>query len=133
MKITGWTKRGDPRYMEFPWQWDKLKELNLDYDLAVKLVVSELREKNYKFCGFYHQDGQYGAPIIDGKYWMGFTFRTWGALIEAAYQENLGDSMAYVLWAWDAPEEERYPRPEDYQDQSVVYREQHGGGKGQLE
>lgn len=102
MKITGWTWCGDPEYVD-------IDDSGIQYDSEElrNLIVSELRNRGYKFTGFYHQGGEYGTPIIDDKYTALYSFRSWGGIIEDAYPLHPGDNMAYCYWAWTEPDGEK--------------------------
>lgn len=108
MKITGWTWYDNPEYEEmFPLEkrrecdcWDEIKNVE-------KLIANELRKCGYKFTGSYHQDGDYGAPIIDDKWVYQCSCRTWGHIMVMAYPEEIdnSDGYGYTLWAWIPPSE----------------------------
>lgn len=96
MKVTGWTYWEDDRYEEIP---------NDVFDLVWGIVGSELRAHGYQFTGSYHQNGDFGTPIIDDKWKFTLSQRSWGELIADAYPEICdGDGMDYILWAWMPPE-----------------------------
>lgn len=96
MKVTGWTYWEDERYGDLP---------NDEFDMAWSVVGSTLCGCHYKFTGTYHQNGDYGVPIIDDKWKFTVSQRTWGQLMAEAYPDICdGDGMDYVLWAWMAPE-----------------------------
>lgn len=118
MKVTGWTWSENPDYpvidrrniddANFPYSWDEMWDL----------IARELRKKGYRFTGSYHQEGDYGAPVIDGKYQLLYSCREWGDIMEEAYQEHPGDYFAYCKWAWIEPEGEKMcvPDPADYEE-----------------
>lgn len=97
MKVTGWTDWSDETYEELP---DHL------YEEAYGVVAAELSLRGYKFTGCYHQNGDYGVPIIDDKWKFTASQRTWGGIMVDAYPCEIDDSdnMGYVVWAWVAPE-----------------------------
>lgn len=76
-------------------------------DLFDALVAHRCFVKNIKFSGAYHQNGEYGAPLMKTDYgvfrWT-CSFRYWGEVMERA---KAGTN--YMEWAWDAPEEEITP------------------------
>ena len=74
MKITGWTYIGDQRYQEINGTWN-VDDSPYDRDIIRTLIINELRKQGYKFSGFYHQDGDYGTPIIDGEYTVLYSFK----------------------------------------------------------
>ena len=118
MKITGWTYIGDQRYQEINGTWN-IADSPYDRDVIRPLIINELRKRGYKFSGFYHQGGDYGAPIIDGKYTVLYSYRSWGGIMAEAYNIPDEDGMAYCDWAWNAPEKEITPRPDDYRGEQV--------------
>ena len=107
MKITDWTWYGNPKYKELDGTWIMPgQQGQAEYDMAAvrELIVREIKEKGYKFTGSYHQNGDFGCPVLDGKYIVLFSCREWGQIIEDAYKENPGNKMAYCLWAWVPPD-----------------------------
>lgn len=99
MKVTGWTNWDDQNYDEFYGTVAAENEV-------MQAVVDEIRKHGYKFTGEYHQYGDYGAPIIDGKWKYTLGQRRWGHVMVRAYPEEINDSdgYGYVQWAWSAPE-----------------------------
>lgn len=114
MRVTGWTRVGNPDYTEINGTW-AIGDCPYDREELRPLIVKELRDRGYKFSGFYHQDGDYGAPIIDDKYTVLYSYRGWGDIIAEAYQLDDSDGMAYCVWAWNNPEEQVTPDPSDYE------------------
>lgn len=107
MKVTGWTDWEDPRYMSSD-------ESGLDlFGLLRDVVIEEISERGYKFTGEYHQNGDFGVPIIDNKWRFEVTQRSWGGIMKAAYPDEVSD---YIEWAWTPPDGEEMiiPRVEDY-------------------
>ena len=115
MKITGWTWYENPDFEEmFPFESDhKPEEINE----VQKMIAAELRNKGYKFTGSYHQDGDYGAPIIDGTKIYMCSCRTWGSIMALAYPDEIdnSDGYGYVKWAWLPPEQSIVPKLSDYE------------------
>lgn len=103
MKVTGWTYWEDDRYEEIP--IDK-------YDEARRIVAREMRERGYKFTGNYHQNGDFGVPVIDEKWLLTMTQRSWGHMMVEAYPDKIDDTdgYGYCKWAWVAPEEMVIPK-----------------------
>ena len=115
MKITGWTwyDNTDFEEMFLP---------GSDYTMAEveevqAMIASELRSKGYKFTGSYHQDGDFGAPIIDGTKIYMCSCRMWGHIMALAYPEEIdnSDGHGYVKWAWTPPEQMVIPGELDYE------------------
>lgn len=110
MKVTGWTWWDNPEYKEmFPigdavHSWD-------DVNMVEMLVAEELRKHGYKFTGSYHQEGNYGVPIIDDTWLYQCSCRTWGNIMVMAYPEEIdnSDGYGYTLWAWLPPESQIVP------------------------
>lgn len=103
MKIIGWTDWDNPKYKEL-----KPKSMK-EYNETCEIIIKELREKGYKFTGSYHQQGDYGAPVIklenNEEYLFKATQREWGAIMAQVYTEhNKGDGYDYYVWAWLMPE-----------------------------
>ena len=117
MKVTGWTWYENPDYKDmspiggpFPFEnrWDDVKDL----------IIKEIREHGYKFTGDYHQNGDFGAPIIDNEWIYMVSQRSWGHMMVRAYPDKIdnSDGYGYCDWAWTAPEEMILPKPEDYDE-----------------
>jgi len=75
------------------------------WDCVKKFLI----DKKIKYTGSWHQNWEYGVPIIEynGKlYAFAVTMRRWGLIIaEAFYPENK-DPMAYLDWAFGIPKSE---------------------------
>lgn len=117
MKVTGWTWYENPDYADmnpiggpFPFEhcMEEVKEV----------IATELRNKGYKFTGDYHQNGDFGAPIIDNKWIFMTSQRSWGHMMVRAYPDEIynDDGLGYCKWAWSAPEDMVLPKPEDYHE-----------------
>ena len=66
-----------------------------------------IKEKNIKFNGSWHQNWDYGVPIIeyDGKlYAFAISMRRWGLIISEAFYPENKDSGAYLDWAFSNPD-----------------------------
>lgn len=105
MKITGWTWWDNPEYKEmFPiGERPSLDEINK----VERLIADELCAHGYKFTGSYHQEGDFGVPIIDDTWLYQCSCRTWGHIMAMAYPDEIdnSDGYGYTLWAWLPPEE----------------------------
>lgn len=114
MRVTGWTDYDNPEYEE----WDGFPSHRTvqEYEEAKRVIADELRSKGYKFSGYYHQDGDYGAPLLDGKR-FGVTQRSWGGIMAMAYPDQIDntDGFGYLKWAWQPPESQVVPKKEDYE------------------
>lgn len=109
MKVTGWTEWDDPRYVSSD-------EAGFVYfGLMRDAIIEEIAKRGYKFTGEYHQNGDYGVPVIDDKWRFEVTQRTWGYIMKAAYPNEI---PSYIDWSWTPPngEEMIVPRPEEYAD-----------------
>ena len=104
MKVTSWTDWDDSRYKELP---------NDLLESAKYAVIKELRHRGYKITGGYHQNGDYGVPVINGRYLAKYTQRHWGWLMAKAYPEEIDnrDNLAYTVWAWLVPDGEEMVVP----------------------
>jgi hypothetical protein len=106
MKVTGWT-----------W-WENHEYLDLDeakYAEAYAHVADEMRKQGYKFTGNYHQNGDFGVPIIDDIWLFQVSQRTWGNLMVTAYPDEIDDSdgYGYCQWAWVVPDGQDMVLPEE--------------------
>lgn len=114
MKVTGWTWYDNPDYKDmapvggpFPFEdcWCEVKEI----------IAEEIRKHGYKFTGDYHQNGDFGAPIIDNEWLFMTSQRAWGHMMVRAYPEEIdnSDGYGYVKWAWIPPDGEKMVVPND--------------------
>lgn len=106
-KVTDWTYWGDLVYGDLgflsPQEWEEVREC----------VIKEIKDKGYKFCGFYHQNKYItpceGVPVINDKYRFETSCRGWGKIMAEAYGHF--EKTDYCDWAWVAREPEVYPVP----------------------
>lgn len=113
MKIVGWTWAEDPQYKEmFPPGEGTFEE----FDAAREIVIKELRDKGYKFTGYYHQGGDFGVPVFDTGEKLVCSYRTWGGIMADAYPEEVdnSDGFGYTEWAWITDREMILPSEDDY-------------------
>ena len=112
MKITGWTNWDDPNYAEYA--AGSMAEVEARDDILIK----EIREHGYKFTGDYHQNGDYGVPIIDDTWIYRASQRSWGHIMAFAYPDEIdnSDGMGYVAWAWSVPEGQKMVVPNERGD-----------------
>lgn len=90
MKVVRWTE----------WDYDYHFDYK-DIEEVSKAVAAELRNKGYRFDGHYHQNGDYGVPVLDDGRHVQVTQRTWGGIMAMAYPEefdNPEDPYNYVIW-----------------------------------
>lgn len=117
MKVVKWSEWDDAYEENFIKSNHRLLSYN---DEEYDAVISEIREKGYKFPGEYHQNGDYGVPIFDnGKPFM-VTRRTWGYVMSKAWPEDIEawrsrreirqqkPDCDYVAFAWVSDEMEPY-------------------------
>lgn len=82
---------------------EELQESNRLYEEIYDVVVKDIREHGYHFTGDDHQNCDYGVPVVDEKYILCMSMRSWGALIADAFPEEFekDDKYDYVVWAWN--------------------------------
>lgn len=100
MKVVKWTNWYDPEYLG--------REHDGIYEQSVlEAIASDLRNHGYKFTGDYHQNGDYGAPVLDDGTICQYSLRGWGRVMSLAYSDEIDDSdgMGYCVWAWSPPPE----------------------------
>lgn len=106
MKVTGWTYWDNDKYLPTEDMTDE------EFKEAAEVIAEELKKKGYKFNGTYHQNGDCGCPIIDNKYTYCVSMRTWGRIMQIAYDLPDDDGLGYVVWAWVKPIDEHEVYPE---------------------
>ena len=109
MKVVRWTKWNDDYHFDYS-----------DIEEVSKVVAAELRNKGYHFDGSYHQNGDYGAPVLDDGRHVQVTQRTWGGIMAMAYPEefdNPEDPHNYVVWYLGPEDRDLYvfPKGDDYE------------------
>ena len=85
-KIIGWCK-WDKKYRE--WETN-----HKDDEGAYLAVLNEVRRRKYKFGGTYHQQGEFGCPVMEDKTVYLMTQRAWGELMSDAW------GGTYCDYAW---------------------------------
>ena len=107
MRIIGWTEWDNPKYERlYPQTYE-------EYLQVEEAITNELRSKGYKFTGDYHQNGDFGVPILDNGMVYQCTQRCWGEIMASAYPDEVDDSdgYGYCKWAWTPPEDMVAPEP----------------------
>lgn len=106
MKIVKWDEWNTNKYEDFK----KIKER----ECAIKILINNIRENQYHFDGYYHQNGEHGAPVFNNGKQLRFTFRGWGKIMAESYPDEIDntDGFGYCDWAWVSADEKllKYPR-----------------------
>lgn len=121
MKVTRWTCFGSGLPIISCWKVLHSADIPLEcYEGVRQSVIRELRDNNYHFSGDYHQNGDFGCPIIDDKYSFEVSEREWGAIMAEAYpnedyaiydkrateqNESFG-TFRYLKWAFTSGDSE---------------------------
>ena len=65
------------------WQDEKYEDIEdfAEEDLACEITIQYMRQHDLKFSGFYHQDGEFGAPYFDTGRKLCLSYRCWGGLM----------------------------------------------------
>ena len=109
MKVVRWTEWNDDYHFDYK-----------DIEEVSKAVAAELRSKGYHFDGHYHQNGDYGVPVLDDGRFVQVTQRSWGGIMAMAYPEefdNLEDPYNYVIWYLGPEDRSKYVFPEGNDDE----------------
>ena len=114
MKVTKWTYFGNGLPIICNWEVVHTADIPHEYYERVRqAVVEELRNNNYHFSGDYHQNGDFGCPIIDNKYSFEVSVREWGDIMAEAYPnedytiyDSKGEDCRYLKWAFTSSENE---------------------------
>ena len=114
-RVTGWTHAIGHEQVLVDGLYDDC--LGIDRDTLRPIIVEEIRERGYKFSGFYHQGGEFGRPVINDKYVVLYSQRGWGGIMAEALNLDNSDGLAYCDWAWENPHGEYavLPHPNDYE------------------
>lgn len=104
-------KAFDDALLKVKQKTDELEKIEEEIE---KAVIEELRAHNYHFPGYYHQNADFGSPIIDDKYIFCTTQRRWGGIMAKAFPEEIdnSDGMGYLEWAWENNHTKVYPKEE---------------------
>ena len=105
MVITDWVSCDEEGYISLD---DLPRE---KFEKLWDFVVEEVRKHGYKFTGTMHQYAY--SPVIDNKYLFSVSMRSWGAIMQEAYNLPNEDGFGYVLWAWCTPNGETPVYPEE--------------------
>ena len=97
-----------PDWKPAPGKEAYVKLLRRANELSDMLITNRLFVKGIKFDGPYHQNGQYGTPLIKindiGIFKWTCSFRYWGGIMESA-----GYGESYCDWAWMGGEDSVTP------------------------
>lgn len=107
MKVTGWTFCDNNSYSNINDMADD------EFEQAKAAVIAELRKNKYKFSGSAHQYKDNCCPIIDNKYVFCVSMRSWGSIMQQAYDLPNNDGLGYVTWAWCTPDGETENTPKN--------------------
>jgi hypothetical protein len=72
-------------------------------------VKNFLKEKNIKFNGSWHQNWEYGTPLVEYEekiYAFAISGRRWGKMMADVYDPDNKDPFAYLKWAFLNPDGE---------------------------
>ena len=110
MKIVRWTFWKDPEYPEA--DWDPNDENN-PYVLS---IIDAIRNPGCRFDGYGHQYNRYGVLVFDDGKQYAASMREWGYIMAKAL--GIEGDDAYLIWAWDPPEEEQlvFPDPSEWNE-----------------
>lgn len=119
MKVTKWTYFGNCYSVISCWNLLHTDSIDVSiadslYKNARQAVIEDIRNNNYHFSGEYHQNGDFGCPIIDDEYSFEVSQREWGSIMADAYpdedytiyDERTADlnkpfgSFRYLKWAF---------------------------------
>lgn len=117
---------------------DVVARLQHCQETAFDLLAERLKATRIRFSGEWHQNGDYGCPVIriskshrdedrNGKVWasekveelegleikLTCTFRSWGGCIAEAQGKG-----TYIDWAWSSAEEPIYPN--NVQEENLI-------------
>ena len=88
-KVIGWTDYSDEKYT------------SIDGSVAAnQAVITELREKGYRFGGDAHQERRGCCPVLNNGAKVCYSMRGWGAIMAEALGINT-DKYAYMEWYMD--------------------------------
>ena len=83
-------------YDKIPYYTDEAKaeEYHKLEEELIQCVIEHCKETGIRFFSDYHQDGDWGIPIIDDKYMVLVSLRKWGEMMALA--DNDTDEKAYL-------------------------------------
>lgn len=93
MKVVKWAEWDDNHYMDV--------STEEEFEKARQVVIEELQKTGYHFDGAYHQNGDYGVPVLNNGLYYEVSMRTWGRTLADAFPEefeNPDDPLNYVRW-----------------------------------
>lgn len=105
MKIVKWDMFDTRKYDDFENQEER--------ETAIRILVDDIRKNRYHFSGYYHQNGESGAPVFDNGKQLQFSLRGWGGVMAEAYPDEAGgsDGTGCCAWSWKNANESlvKYP------------------------
>jgi len=114
MKVTEWTWDNGTHESNIISDFAILNTSGINYEEARATVIDEIRKNNYHFTGSYHQEGEFGCPVIDDKYYFQVTQREWGSIMADAYPNEcyygLKENDRYLKWSWITEERSIVPQ-----------------------
>ena len=109
-KVIGWTDYSDEKY---PPAHESVA--------ANQAIITELREKGYRFGGDAHQDRRGCCPVLNNGTRVCFSMRRWGAIMAEALGTNT-DKYAYMDWYMDCWRREGFVGCDGIERKSVYPR-----------
>ena len=116
-KVIRWTFWGDEAYPETEWPISDEAEQNY-----VDAIITEIQEKGYKITGFAHQGKQFCTPVFDDGRRYTASFRQWGQIMADAL--GIEREYGYTEWAWFPSEEEKLPKPSEWEENDESRKQQ---------
>ena len=81
MRVTGYTHWWDSRYEDI----DVVAKDEKTWEKVDEAVKESLRENKIRFSPDYHQHGIYGVPVIDDKYRVTYSLRSFARILSEVY------------------------------------------------
>lgn len=88
---------------------DEIHNIDALITEAYDVVIKDIRKNGYHFTGNDHQNADNGCPILDNKYKLCVSQRTWGGFIAKAFPDEIdnSDGYGYIKWAWTVKDGEK--------------------------